>query len=284
MTTRKCRSILYVDDDPDVCIVVQFALCRIAGMDVTTADSGEKAIDLAYELRPDLIVLDVMMPGLDGPATYQRIRESPLISDIPVIFMTAKVLPSEVARFLGLGAIGVVGKPFDPLRIGDELAAIWTDAYVALEGSVRRDGEAAVLEKIDTLAEQFLARTRADVGRLRSLVRSVRLDGHAEFKEIEHLAHSIHGAGAMLGFSAVSKSGGAIEHFVESLLMCVESKRKAAEPTPLPRLHKLVEDLARDVEAAHVIVPSKQAMFSDIGAVQRKAVALHTVAPRRGGL
>jgi two-component system, OmpR family, response regulator len=261
MTTQKCRSILYVDDDPDVCIVVQIALCRIAGMDVTTAGSGEEAIDLAYELRPDLIVMDVMMPGLDGPATYQRIRESPLIKHIPVIFMTAKVLPSEIARFLAMGAIGVVGKPFDPLRIGDELAAIWTDAYVALDDSVRRDGEAAVLEKIDTLAEQFLARTRVDVGRLRSLVRTARLDGHGELKEIEHLAHSIHGAGAMIGFSAVSNSGGAIEHFVESLRTCMESKRKAAEPTMLPRLHKLIEDLARNVEAAHAAAPSKRAMF-----------------------
>jgi len=261
MTTRKCRSILYVDDDPDVCIVVQIALCRIAGMDVTTTDSGEKAIDLAYELRPDLIVMDVMMPGLDGPATYQRMRESPLIRDIPLIFMTAKVLPSEVARFLGLGAIGVVGKPFDPLRLGDELAAIWTDAYIELEGSMRRDGEAEVLEKIDMLAAQFLERARLDVGRLRSLVRTVRLDRHAEFKEIERLAHSIHGAGAMIGFTAVSNSGGAIEHFVESLLMCGESKQNAAEPTLLPRLHKLVEDLARDVEAAHVTAPSKRAMF-----------------------
>jgi CheY-like chemotaxis protein len=231
-------------------------------MDVTTAGSGEEAICLAHELRPDLIVMDVMMPGMDGPTTYQRIRESPAIKDIPVIFMTAKVLPSEVARFLGLGAIGVVRKPFDPLRIGEELAKIWTDAHAAFEGSVRRGGESAVLEKIGTLAEQFLVRTRADVDRLRSFVRSGRLDGHADLKEIEHIAHSIHGAGAMIGFPAVSKSGGAIEHFLESLPLCAEVNREAVEAALLPRLHQLIEDLARAVEAAHGTVPSKRAMLA----------------------
>jgi CheY-like chemotaxis protein len=259
---RKCRSILYVDDDPDVCVVVQIALCRIAGMDVTTAGSGEEAIELAHELRPDLIVMDVMMPGMDGPTTYKRIRESPAIKSIPVIFMTAKVLPSEVARFLSLGAIGVVAKPFDPLRLGEELAKIWTDADVAFEGSVRRDGESAVLEKIDTLAEQFLARTRVDVDRLRSFVCSGTLNGQAELREIERIAHSIHGAGAMIGFPAVSKSGGAIEHFLESEPVAAESNREAVTAALLLRLHQLIEDLARSVEAAHSTIPSKQAMFA----------------------
>src|SRR5580700_2049527 len=112
MSTRECRSILYVDDDPDICEVVQTTLCLIAGLDVHTAGSGEEAIDLAYELRPDLILMDVMMPGLDGPATFERIRNSTLINDIPLIFLTAKVLPAEIAHFLRLGAIGVIGKPF----------------------------------------------------------------------------------------------------------------------------------------------------------------------------
>jgi CheY-like chemotaxis protein len=231
-------------------------------MDVTTAGSGEEAIRLAHEMRPDLIVMDVMMPGMDGPTTYQRIRASPPIKDIPVIFMTAKVLPSEVAWFLSLGAIGVLGKPFDPLRIGEELADIWTDAYVAHEGSVRRDGEAAVLEKIDTLAEQFLARTRVDVERLRSFVCSGPLNGRAELKEIERIAHSIHGAGAMIGFPAISKSGGAIEHFLESEPVGAEWNREAVAAALLLRLHELIEDLARAVDAANLTLPSKQAMFA----------------------
>jgi two-component system OmpR family response regulator len=261
MTTRKCQSILYVDDDPDICVVVQTALCLLAGLDVTTAASGEIGIDLAYELRPDLIVLDVMMPVLDGPATLRRIRESPLIADTPVIFMTAKALPSEIARFLALGAIGVVGKPFDPLRIGEELDAIWTKAYASVAGAVHRREEVKLLAKIDTLASQFLERTRLDVDRIRLLASSGRSDCHAELREIEHIAHSIHGAGAMVGFPAVSESGGAIERFVESLLMHAQSRRAPVEPAALLPLNELIEELALALVAAHSVLPSNTAMF-----------------------
>jgi len=97
MSARELQSVLYVDDDPDICSVVQATLRLVPGLNVQTADSGQRAIDLAYELRPDLVLMDVMMPGLDGPATFGRMRESALLSKIPVIFMTAKVLPAEIA-------------------------------------------------------------------------------------------------------------------------------------------------------------------------------------------
>jgi two-component system OmpR family response regulator len=260
MATRKCQSVLYVDDDPDVCAVVRATLCLIAGMEVQTANSGEMAVDLAYEMRPDLIVLDVMMPGLDGPATYQRIRECPLIADTPVIFVTAKVLPSEVAQFLRLGAIGVVAKPFDPLTIGDELTAIWNKASGTFEGPNRREGQAVVLAQVDPLVEQFLERTRGDVARLRSLARGIQPDGRIDLKEIERIAHSIHGAGAMFGFPDVSASGGAIEHLAESLLTCREPEEGPAVPAA-ERLDELTERLSRALEAARVTAPSKTAMF-----------------------
>jgi len=114
MSTRKFQSVLYVDDDPDLCAVVQAALRSIAGLDVRIAGTGEQAIDLAYEFRPDLVVMDLMMPGLDGPSTFKSMRERTLLADIPVIFLTAKAHPAEAARLLQLGAIGVLGKPFDP--------------------------------------------------------------------------------------------------------------------------------------------------------------------------
>ncbi len=92
MPMRDFQSVLYVDDDPDICSVVQATLRLVPGLDVQTADSGERAIDLAYELRPDLVLMDVMMPGLDGPSTFRRMRECALLTKIPVIFMTAKSL------------------------------------------------------------------------------------------------------------------------------------------------------------------------------------------------
>ena len=74
---------------------------------------------------PDLVVLDVMMPGMDGPAILARMRADPELQHIPVIFMTAKANPQEVARFRGLSAIGVIAKPFDPMALGSQVKALW---------------------------------------------------------------------------------------------------------------------------------------------------------------
>src|SRR6202046_5991710 len=137
MSTRDFQSILYVDDDPDICSVVQATLRLVPGLDVQTADSGERAIDLAYELRPDLLLMDVMMPGLDGPSTFKRMRESTLLSAMPVIFMTAKVLPAGIAQLLQLGAIGVIVKPFDPLKLYGELFSLWNDGGGARRASIQ---------------------------------------------------------------------------------------------------------------------------------------------------
>src|ERR1700683_5163166 len=131
MSTRDFQSVLYVDDDADICSVVQATLRIVPGLDVQTADCGERAINLAYELRPDLVLMDVMMPGLDGPSTLTRMRQSILLADTPVIFLTAKVLPAEISQFLQLGAIGVIVKPFDPLKLYADLVALWHKAEIA---------------------------------------------------------------------------------------------------------------------------------------------------------
>jgi len=82
-------------------------------------------LSLARTLRPDLVLLDVMMPGLDGPGTLTRMRSDPALAQIPVVFMTAKAMPQEVARFRELGAAGVIPKPFDPMKLAQQVFAIW---------------------------------------------------------------------------------------------------------------------------------------------------------------
>jgi len=244
---RNCRSVLYVDDDPDICSLVQNALCR-AGMDVRTACSGEMAIDLAFERRPELIVLDAVMPGLDGPATYRRIRESPLIGDTPTIFATGPTMPADVAYFTGLGAIGVLAKPFDPRRIGADLNALWKRAQRACTalapagGSGRQAGLAAA----DPLVERFLERTGGDLERLRCLVKCVGPDGRnarTELEQIERIAHSICGAAEVFGFPAVSTVAAALEQLAGSLLRDAGPGAESAEPAA-PRLARLTGQLA----------------------------------------
>lgn len=125
MNRDSLREILYVDDEPDIREIVQMALGLVPTLSVSTADSGVRALQNMQTNRPDLVLLDVMMPSMDGPATLQQMRSQPELQSIPVIFMTAKAMPQEVARFRSLGAAAVIAKPFDPMLLGEQVFAIW---------------------------------------------------------------------------------------------------------------------------------------------------------------
>ena len=125
MDRTRLRTILYVDDEPDIREVVQMSLSLADGVEVHTADSGKRALEVLPSVQPDLVLLDVMMPTLDGPGTLQRMRQNPATARIPVVFMTAKAMPQEIARFIELGAAAVIAKPFDPMRLSEQVITIW---------------------------------------------------------------------------------------------------------------------------------------------------------------
>ncbi|MFZ9968046.1 MAG: response regulator [Steroidobacteraceae bacterium] len=119
------KRILYVEDDDDIRAVARLALESIAGFELEVCENGLRALERAEAFAPQLILLDVMMPGLDGPATLDRLRQIPALQGTPAVFMTAKVQPSEVAALRAAGAADVIPKPFDPMTLGDNLRAIW---------------------------------------------------------------------------------------------------------------------------------------------------------------
>jgi CheY-like chemotaxis protein len=125
MTRGRLRTVLYVDDEPDIREIVELALGLVEGLRVEVCESGERALQRLPDMTPDLVLLDVMMPGTDGPTTLQRMRADPRFASIPVVFVTAKAMPAEVARFRELGAVAVIPKPFDPLQFGQQIVAIW---------------------------------------------------------------------------------------------------------------------------------------------------------------
>lgn len=118
------RTVLLVDDDADIRTIGAISLEQVGGLAVTMAGSGRDGIDVAREVQPDVILLDMMMPDLDGLATLELLREDPLTASIPVIFMTAKVQQRDVGGYVDAGAIGVIAKPFDPLALAAEVKAI----------------------------------------------------------------------------------------------------------------------------------------------------------------
>lgn len=113
--------ILYVEDEQDIQEITKLALEELGGFTVEVCNSGKEAIEKAPEYRPDLILLDVMMPEMDGPSTLAALRDLPSTAQTPVIFMTAKTQSYEIDRFKALGAIDVIKKPFDPMALVDQL-------------------------------------------------------------------------------------------------------------------------------------------------------------------
>ncbi|WP_414582741.1 response regulator [Scytonema sp. PCC 10023] len=116
------KRILIIDDEEDIREVAQLTLEAVGGWQVFTAESGFKGLQLAEAEKPDAIVLDVMMPEMDGVATFQKLQANPATQNIPVILMTAKVQSSDQRRFAELGVTGLIAKPFDPMTLTDQLA------------------------------------------------------------------------------------------------------------------------------------------------------------------
>ncbi len=167
---------------------------------VRSCGSGKEALAVAADWQPDLILLDVMMPVMDGPATLVRLREDARTASIPVIFMTARAQAREVDRFRSLGAVGVIPKPFDPMT---------------LAASVRSYVQPAP-DPIDDLRAGFLQRVKKDAATL-SGDRGVLRDGSrppGTLDRIKRTAHGLSGAGGIYGFAEISEAAADLEDAV----------------------------------------------------------------------
>jgi CheY-like chemotaxis protein len=118
------KRILIIDDEPDIREIAQMSLEAISEWEVSTAFSGQEGLEKARREQPDAVLLDVMMPEMDGPATYRKFQENHEVAHIPVVMLTAKVQAADRRRFLALGVKGVLPKPFDPISLPKELAEI----------------------------------------------------------------------------------------------------------------------------------------------------------------
>lgn len=137
MKDPSLRRILFVEDDPDIRTVAKMALEAIGGFTVLACSSGHEALTRLDSFSPDLVLLDVMMPGIDGPATLAALRQIPSGRNLPVVFMTARVQAQEVAGYREIGAEDVIPKPFDPMMLSEQVRAIWATLRNRGPGSSR---------------------------------------------------------------------------------------------------------------------------------------------------
>jgi CheY-like chemotaxis protein len=187
--------VLHVDDEPDIREVVQISLGLDPDIALRACASGEEALVAAAKWSPDLILLDVMMPVMDGPTTLTHLREDPRTADIPVVFMTARAQTSEIEQFIALGARGVVSKPFDPMKLA---ALVRSQLQTVTLGALR---------------EGFRRRAREDAGTLAACRSSLAKEPNspAMLTRISEIAHGLAGAGGILGFHQIGGEAAALE-------------------------------------------------------------------------
>lgn len=190
--------ILHVDDEPDIREVVELALGLDPEFTVRSCASGSDALTTAGDWPPDLILCDVMMPVMDGPATLARLRESPLTANIPVVFMTARAQTRELEHFKSLGANGVIAKPFDPMTLANSVRCHLHSAGLA------------------ALRDNFIQRLRADAAALAQCREKLQCDptSAAVLEEIKSFAHALAGAAGIFDFENVSGAASALEQAV----------------------------------------------------------------------
>ena len=123
------RRVLIIDDEDDIREVAALSLESVAGWEIATANSGAAGIERAKEFKPDAILMDVMMPGMDGPTTFRAMQQIPEVAQIPVLLLTAKVQGVDQRRFADLGVVAVLFKPFDPMTLAQQIATTlgWHD-------------------------------------------------------------------------------------------------------------------------------------------------------------
>ncbi|WP_242334946.1 MULTISPECIES: response regulator [Anaeromyxobacter] len=224
---RPLRRVLVVDDERDIRTVARIALEAVGGFEVAECASGTDAIARLDELRPDLILLDVMMPGTDGPATLAALRACAGTQAPVVVFLTARVQPGEVAAYGAMGAAGVVTKPFDPLALAAEVLAIWERAAPPralpekpAEPAAPPPRPAAARVDVASLRAGFVSSLDAVAQELEAKVAAGEADAAGR------LAHRLRGTAGTFGLPALSEAAAALE---DALLAGRELGSLAAE-------------------------------------------------------
>ena len=229
--------ILHVDDEPDIREVAEIALGLDPDFTCRSCGSGAEALRVAAEWQPDLILMDVMMPAMDGPATLVRLRVISATADIPVVFMTARAQTRELDQFRALGAVGVIPKPFDPMALAAAVRCY-------LEPVPEPD-------PMDALRSGFALRIDRDVATLVELRAALEdgADPAETMTKIRHIAHGLAGAGGIFGFAVISStaaqledavmaeqasggSGAGIDTALRPLVACAMESRPAAMASP----------------------------------------------------
>ena len=207
------QRILLLEDEADIRSFATHALTALGGFKVQACASGQQALAQAESFQPQLLLFDVMLPELDGPATLEALRRLPSLQATPVIFMTTRTQPQDQLHYRQLGALGLIAKPFDALALPQQLRELWSDGRPQSTNAV--DALSAHLRELTT---HFSAQLPVRLQRLQQLVDTAATDMTALSGAVRE-AHGLAGAGGIFGFAQVSEYMAE----VEAALLAIQS-------------------------------------------------------------
>lgn len=225
---------MLVDDEPDIRTVAEMSLSHVGGWHTLVATGGAEALKMAAEHKPDVIILDVMMPEMDGVATFEALSDNDATRDIPVIFMTAKIQPHERESYLRLGATGVIAKPFDPMGLPKEIlrivanpppkaptASTASTTARAAEAGAGATSEPTAEARVAELRERYAAKLAGNLEGLVNVIEAARAakpeDRVEAVAAAGRVAHTLHGTAGTYGHEAFSTAMAQIELACQTL-------------------------------------------------------------------
>jgi two-component system, OmpR family, response regulator len=208
MIKRHLRRILLVEDDPDIQDVTTLLLSTLGGYEVHACASALEGLQKAQAFDPDLILLDFLMPGLDGQGAFEAFRQTPATAATPVIFITARAQPRAIVEYRQLGSLGVIPKPFDPETLAETIQGMWDrDQAARLTESLRED--------LTALRRRYAAAFPESLCAIQSAAASLQEnEGDREVAaSLYDMAHRLAGSAAIYGFPAVTEAAQRIGRF-----------------------------------------------------------------------
>jgi two-component system OmpR family response regulator len=248
---RPLKQVLVVDDDPDLLAVVSLALTALGGYAVETCNAPRQAVETARGFGPDLILLDVMMPRLDGFGVLKAMRAEAATTRTPVVFMSALGDRQQIAHHEASDCLGVIAKPFDPVALPDTLEQLWQLHAQRRVEAHRREFETLRSSYIGELAEKMRA--------MQAAAAALATEGwdRSVLESLSQLSHRIAGSAGLYRLATLSRSAGALEEIVNRLLSG-PTWPPPSSPSDLARLVQAVGRTAR-AEAGGVDSPASSA-------------------------
>jgi len=205
--------ILFVDDEAGIQSIVRLSLERLGGHTVQICDSGINAIKIAPVFKPDLIILDVTMPGMDGTDTLKALRHIPETTETPIIFMTASANQEEITQYKEMGAVDVIPKPFDPMTLPGTINRILGQHSIYQRAHIQG--------QYNAIQREFIENLQIKIHRIDDMLKGLETGGwenYEVFKEMHLIAHSLSGSGKTFGFPDISEAAHNLELLIKAVI------------------------------------------------------------------